>query len=77
MYGRSRMTIEIRIATVPGRSTSGFHQPGRHCLNQARSAVRRSACLMEGEVHPTQESFVRRILAHLVRTVLRMDGSVE
>ena len=23
------MTIDLRILTMPGRSTSGFHQPGR------------------------------------------------
>ena len=40
MHGRSRMTIDPRIPTMPGRSTSGFHRPGRHCLHQARSAVR-------------------------------------
>ena len=37
VHGRSRMTIDARIPTMPGRSTSGFHQPGRHCLHQARS----------------------------------------
>ena len=31
---------DFRIPTMPGRSTSGFHQPGRHCLHQARSAER-------------------------------------
>ena len=31
--GRSRMTINPRIPTMPGRSTSGFHQPDRHCLS--------------------------------------------
>ena len=31
VHGRSRMTIDPRIPTMPGRSTSGFHQPGRHC----------------------------------------------
>ena len=30
MHGRSRMIIDPRIPTLPGRSTSGFHQPGRH-----------------------------------------------
>ena len=25
MHGRSRMTIDPRIPTMPGRSTSGFH----------------------------------------------------
>ena len=27
--GRSRMTTDPRIPTMPGRSTSGFHRPGR------------------------------------------------
>ena len=40
MYGRSRMPIDPRIPTVSGRSMSGFHRPGRHCLHQVRSAVR-------------------------------------
>ena len=30
MHGRSRMTIDSRIPTMPGRSPSGFHRPGRH-----------------------------------------------
>ena len=29
MHGRSRMTIDPRIPTRPGRSTSCFHRPGR------------------------------------------------
>ena len=32
MHVRSRMTIYPRIPTMPGRNTSGFHGPGRHCL---------------------------------------------
>ena len=40
MQGRSRMTIDPGMATIPGRSTSSFHRPGRHCLHQARSAAR-------------------------------------
>ena len=33
---------------------SGFHRPDRHCLQQARSAVRCSASRMRrGELHPT------------------------
>ena len=39
---------------MPGRSTAGFHQPGRHCLHQARSAVRCLASRMKGEPHPTK-----------------------
>ena len=29
LHGRSRMIIDPRIPTMPGRSTSGFHRPGR------------------------------------------------
>ena len=43
VHGRSSMTIDLRISTMPGRGTSGFHQPGGHCLHQARSAVSCSA----------------------------------
>ena len=37
MHGRSRMTLlDPHIPTISGRSTSGFHRPGRHCsLHQA------------------------------------------
>ena len=51
VHGRTFMAIDPRIPTMPGRSTSGFHQPGRHCLHQARSAVRCSASRMKGELH--------------------------
>ena len=54
VHGRSRMTIYPRILTMPGRNTSGFHQPGRHCLHQARSAVRCSASRMKSELHPSK-----------------------
>ena len=36
VHGRSRMTVDPRIPTMPGQSTSGFHHPGRRCLYQAR-----------------------------------------
>ena len=29
MHGRGRMTIDPRILTMPGRSSSGFHRPSR------------------------------------------------
>ena len=35
MHGRSRMTMDPRIPTVPGPSVSSFHRSGRHCLRQA------------------------------------------
>ena len=42
----SRMTVDPRIPTTPGRSVSGFHRPGRHCLQP--SAKRRE---VSGESH--------------------------
>ena len=54
VHGRSRMTIDPRIPTMPGRSTSGFHQPGRHCSNQARSAVSCPASRRKGELHSSK-----------------------
>ena len=30
MHGRSRMTIDPRIPTIPARNTLGFHRPGRY-----------------------------------------------
>ena len=39
LHGRSHMTMDPRVPTVPGRSTSGFHQSGRHFL--APTAKRR------------------------------------
>ena len=56
MHGRSRMTIDPRIP-MPGRSMSGFHRPGRHCLRQARSAVRCLASRMKSELHPSKNRF--------------------
>ena len=52
MHGHSRTTMDPRISAMPGRSTSGFHRPGRHRLHQARSAVRCSGSRMKGELHP-------------------------
>ena len=51
MHGRHRMTIDLRIPTMPGRSTSGFHPPGRHYLHQARRSVKSPASRMKGELH--------------------------
>ena len=53
MHNRSVGTVDPRILTVPGRSTSGFHQPGRHRVHQARSAVRCSASRVEGDLRHT------------------------
>ena len=32
MHGHNRMSIDPRILTMPGRSTSPFHRPDQHCL---------------------------------------------
>ena len=66
MHGGSRMTTDPRIPTMPERKTSGFHRPGRHCLHQARSAVRS---------HEVRAATYREPL--LRRTFLHMDDSVE
>ena len=29
MHGRSRMTMDHRVPTMPGQSTSGFHRSGK------------------------------------------------
>ena len=54
VHYRSRMTTDPRIPTMPGRSTSGFHQPGRHGLRQPRGAVRCSASRMNGELRSSR-----------------------
>ena len=62
MHGRSRETIDARILTMPGRSISGFHRPGRHRFCQERSAVRcRASRMMKGEL-------VRKVSCILPRT---------
>ena len=66
------MTIDHRIPTLPGRSTSGFYRPGRHGVHQARIAVRCSASRIKGELHPTK-NHVSGGLPHLVRTCMSDD----
>lgn len=39
VHCRSRMAIDPRAPTMPGQSTFGLHQLGRHCLHQARRTV--------------------------------------
>ena len=46
IHGRSGVTIDLRIPTLPGRSMSGFRRPGRTFL--APSANRRE---VPGETH--------------------------
>ena len=74
VHGHGRMPIDPRIPTMPGRCTSDFHQPGRYCLHQARSAVRCSARAMKGELHPSKNRS-KDGLRHLVFAFLLMDDS--
>ena len=76
VHGRSRMPIDPRILAVPGRSTSSFHQPGGHCLNQARSAVTCSASRMKSELHLFKNRS-RNGLRRLVPAFLFMDDSAN
>ena len=76
MYGRSRMTIHPRITTMPGLQTSGSHRTGRHCLHQARSAVRCSASRKKSELHATTSRSGSGPRC-LVRTLVHMADSAE
>ena len=49
-----RRTIDPRVPTMPGLSTSSIHRPGRHCVHQARSAERCKASRMKSELHLTK-----------------------
>ena len=64
-HDRSLMSIDPRIPTMSGRSTSGFHQPGRHCLHQARSAVRCSASRIHSRTTRETESGTLCLLSRL------------
>ena len=75
VHGRCRMTIDPSIPTLPGRSTSGFRQPGRHCMHQARSAVRCPASRMKGETASFREPHVRRTSAPFAYFLLMDDSA--
>ena len=54
VHGRGYVTIDPHIPPVPGRSTSGFNQPGRHCFHRARSAMTSSVSRINGELPPSK-----------------------
>ena len=54
VHSRSHMAVDPRIRTVRGRSTLGFHQPGRHREHQVRGTVRCSASRTKGGLHLTK-----------------------
>ena len=55
-------TIDPRVPTMPGRSTSDVHRRGRYRVHQARSAVGCCASRMEGALHPTKNHLWSRFL---------------
>ena len=71
MHRRSLNMIDPRTPTMPGRSTLGFHRPGRHCVHQARSVVRCSASRIKDELHPTKSQLWGG-LPHFVRAFLHI-----
>ena len=52
--GIQAWTLRTCVPTMPGRSTSDCHQPGKHCLHHMRSAVRCWANRMKGGPHSTK-----------------------
>ena len=79
VHGRCRMAIDPRIPTMPGRSTSGFHRLGRHCLHQTRSAVRRLTSRMKesGEITTIEgRENVEIEIKHLVNGITGIAPSV-
>ena len=64
MNACSRMTIDPRIPTMPGRSSSGFtDQTGIACTKR-ENAVRCSASRVKGELHPTKAACEADFLAY-------------
>ena len=76
MHNRSLRTVDPRILTAPGRSTSGFRRPGKHRVHQARSVVKCSASRMTGELLPAKNHLCGGV-PRLVRTFLSTDDSFE
>ena len=50
IHDRTRVAVDPRIPTMPGRSSSLFHRPGRHCLHQARGGGNSSAMRIKDDV---------------------------
>ena len=55
MIGRSRMTIDLRISTMPGVEHIGFHRRDIHCRHQARITVICWAKRTKGALRPTKK----------------------
>ena len=72
MHGRSCMTIDPGVPTLPARSTSGFTDQADIACTKREAPVRCSAGRMKGKMHSTinKNRFLRR-------TFLNMNDSVE
>ena len=68
VHDRSRITIDPRLPAIPGRSTSGFHQPGRHCLHQRGG--------LHSPPHPTHASAASVFVARLPDISLSHSASL-
>ena len=77
-HSRSAKGIDPHIPAMPGRSTSGFQRPGRHCVHQARHTVRCSTSHMKGGLYYIKEPLVERTSAPfaylLARRVTALDS---
>ena len=51
--------MDPRIPTIPERSTSGFHRPGKHHVRQAPRAKK---CVVWGDNHVMRLAVVRRVI---------------
>ena len=61
------------VASMVGRSTPGFHRPGRRYVHQGRSAVRCRASRMKGELRPTKKQLLRGMFSHMDDSVNALD----
>ena len=76
MHGPSRMTVDPRIPTAPGRSTSDFHPP-QAVIVCTKSAKRHVGCWTSrvgGEPDPRQEPLERRIFLAYGRQPLPLQS---
>ena len=60
MCGRSGTTIDLRIPTMPGWNTSGFHRPGRTPTNVYRPIYVATAALKSSGREAVYVDHVRR-----------------
>ena len=73
MHGRSRVTLNPRIPTIKGRSTSGFYKQGETLLAPSSNAERGVVC----ESHQGVSSFLlERLVWWAFRWMAALHGLV-